>query len=217
MNSWDRVTCSACGVEASAIYHRCASGPVMADRAGNPIQALCPQAKFDEAIRGGWPEARAADWEGVGHRHRLLNDAIRGSAIGGAPSKGGVVGAASGANVEMERLAADARRQINEITDAPPVGGKLKGDHYYRVDVKSPISDEIAPYLAECADIIEALGMSFNEGEAFKAIWRLAAARTLGKAKGTSAQYDADKAAHYAGRVAAQIRADDDSKKGKKP
>ena len=96
-------------------------------------------------------------------------------------------------------------------------GGKLTGNHYYRVDVPAPISPELQPYSAECADIIEALGMSFNEGEAFKALWRLAAARTLGKAKGTTAQYDADKAAHYAGRVAAQIRAVGESKKGQKP
>lgn len=86
-------------------------------------------------------------------------------------------------------------------------GGKLTGNHYYRVDVKTPISDEVAPYAAECADIIEALNMTFNEGEAFKALWRLAAAR-LGKTKaGGNPVYDADKAAHYGARTAAQTRA----------
>lgn len=85
-------------------------------------------------------------------------------------------------------------------------GGKLSGDHYYRVQVAEPISPELAPYSAECADIIEALGMTFNEGEAFKAIWRLAA-RRQGRGKvGGSAQYDADKVAHYGARVAAQTR-----------
>ena len=83
-------------------------------------------------------------------------------------------------------------------------GGKLSGKHYYRVDVPHPISPELQPYAAECADIIEALGMTFNEGEAFKALWRLAAARQ-GRAKQEGkAQYDADKAAHYAARVAVQ-------------
>lgn len=87
--------------------------------------------------------------------------------------------------------------------DSASGGGKLKGDHYYRVDVASPISPELVPYSAECADIIEALQMTFNEGEAFKALWRLAAAR-LGKGKpGSKAQYDADKVAHYGARVAA--------------
>ena len=83
-------------------------------------------------------------------------------------------------------------------------GAKLKGNHYYRVTVGDPMSDELGPYTAECADIIEALGMTFNEGEAFKAIWRLAAGRTLGLKK-NDPQYDADKAAHYGGRVAVQV------------
>ena len=87
-------------------------------------------------------------------------------------------------------------------------GGKLTGNHYYRVDVSAPISPELQPYSAECADIIEALDMTFDEGEAFKAIWRLAAARQ-GRVKSTGAgpQYDADKAAHYGARVAAHTKA----------
>ena len=87
-------------------------------------------------------------------------------------------------------------------------GGKLTGAHYYRVEVPAPMSPELQPYSAECADIIEALDMTFNEGEAFKAIWRLAAARQ-GRVKSTGAgpQYDADKVAHYGARVAAQTRA----------
>ena len=80
-------------------------------------------------------------------------------------------------------------------------GGKLKGNHYYRVDVRQPISDELQPYSAECADIIEALEMSFNEGEAFKALWRLAAARQGNGKPNANPVYDADKVAHYGGRV----------------
>jgi hypothetical protein len=86
-------------------------------------------------------------------------------------------------------------------------GGKLAGDHYYRVEVPMPISDELKPYVAECADIIEALGMTFNEGEAFKALWRLAAARQGRGKLGNKPLYDADKVAHYGARVAAHTRA----------
>lgn len=84
-------------------------------------------------------------------------------------------------------------------------GGKLSGDHYYRVNVSKPIAPDVAPYTAECADIIEALNMTFNEGEAFKALWRLAASRQ-GRVKDGSKgmQYDADKVAHYGARVAVQ-------------
>lgn len=85
-------------------------------------------------------------------------------------------------------------------------GGKLRGDHYYRVQIADPISPEVQPYAAECADIIEALGMTFNEGEAFKAIWRLAAARQGRGKPGNKAQYDADKAAHYAARMAVCVK-----------
>jgi len=86
-------------------------------------------------------------------------------------------------------------------------GGKLAGDHYYRVRVAQPMSPELQPYAAECADIIEALGMTFNEGEAFKALWRLAAARQGRVKAGGTPLYDADKVAHYGVRVAAQQRA----------
>jgi len=87
-------------------------------------------------------------------------------------------------------------------------GGKLERKaNYYQVDIVRPVDPESAPYLAECADIIEALNMTFNEGEAFKALWRLAAARQ-GRAKaGGNPVYDADKVAHYGARTAAHTRA----------
>jgi len=92
------------------------------------------------------------------------------------------------------------------VIPSPSGGGKLAGDHYYRVKVSDPISPEVNPYTAECADIIEALGMTFNEGEAFKALWRLAAGRQGRGKAGGKPQYDADKVAHYGARVAAQTR-----------
>lgn len=103
--------------------------------------------------------------------------------------------------------AQDALRQVPKLS-----GGKMAGDHYYRVQVPQPISPELQPYAAECADIIEALGMTFNEGEAFKAIWRLASARQGRGKPGNKAQYDADKAAHYGARIAAQTKAHDGRK-----
>ena len=76
---------------------------------------------------------------------------------------------------------------------------------YYLVDVVNPNQNEEA-YRAECGDIIEALGMTFNEGCAFKAIWRTAAARTLGKIKeGGDALYDAQKVEFYGARMQAQL------------
>lgn len=86
-------------------------------------------------------------------------------------------------------------------------GGKLRGDHYYRVQIAEPMSHELQPCVVECGDVIEALDMTFNEGEAFKALWRLSAARQGRGKPGNKAQYDADKVAHYGARVAAHTAA----------
>lgn len=77
---------------------------------------------------------------------------------------------------------------------------------YYKVDIKHPTSLS-GTYTAECNDVIEALNMTFAEGEAFKAIWRLAASRTLGKLKpGMTHLYDAEKVEFFGHRMAEQHR-----------
>lgn len=77
--------------------------------------------------------------------------------------------------------------------------------NYYKVKIDNPTSSDVAPYVAECNDIIEALDMNFAEGEAFKAIWRSAAARTLGKKKkANDSKYNAEKVVFYGGRMLAQ-------------
>lgn len=79
---------------------------------------------------------------------------------------------------------------------------------YYKVDVKSPTSGGKA-YSAECNDIIEALGMNFAEGNAFKALWRRAAQRTLGLRKAGAKDdglYDAEKVVFFGERLVAQSK-----------
>jgi hypothetical protein len=72
---------------------------------------------------------------------------------------------------------------------------------YYTVHVKLPTS-KVAPYFAECNDIIEVLGMNYAEGNIFKAIWRICAARTLGKhKKGNTSKYDIEKLYFFAKRL----------------
>ena len=77
---------------------------------------------------------------------------------------------------------------------------------YYRVHVSRPTSDDVQPYRAECNDIIEALGMNYAEGNAFKALWRRAAARNLGMAKKgyEDGLYDAEKVVFFGQRLVAQ-------------
>lgn len=88
--------------------------------------------------------------------------------------------------------------------DSPPeyTGGSVS---YYTVQVETPTSGG-QPYTAECNDIIEALGMNFAEGNAFKAIWRRCAARSLGKVKAgyRDGLYDAEKVVFFGQRMVAQ-------------
>lgn len=78
-------------------------------------------------------------------------------------------------------------------------GGKV---NYYEVEILHPTREGRDPYIAECNDIIEALGLSFSEGEAFKAIWRKGAARIKpGKRGHDGGLYDAEKASFYGQRM----------------
>lgn len=88
---------------------------------------------------------------------------------------------------------------------------KLTGgsSSYYRVDVANPI--EGRPYSAECLDIIMALRMDFAEGEAFKAIWRKAAARLGNGKEGNTALYNAEKVSFFGGVMVNQESAKDDA------
>lgn len=74
---------------------------------------------------------------------------------------------------------------------------------YYAAEVVNPTNPDSDPYTAECNDIIEALGMTFAEGNAFKAIWRSCAARKFGKAKKgyDSGLYDAEKVVFFGERM----------------
>ena len=87
-------------------------------------------------------------------------------------------------------------------SDSEYTGGSVS---YYKISIAAPLSGN-APYVAECNDIIEALGMNYAEGNAFKAIWRMCAARTLGvKKRGyTDGLYDAEKVVFFGTRMVAQ-------------
>lgn len=79
---------------------------------------------------------------------------------------------------------------------------------YYRVTITKPTSLDIPPYTAECNDIIEALGMNYAEGNAFKAIWRSCAARNLKLAKASykDGLYDAEKVVFFGQRMVEQAK-----------
>jgi len=68
---------------------------------------------------------------------------------------------------------------------------------YYSVPIRKPSKGGPA-YEAEAIDIINALNMTFAEGEAFKSIWRCAASRFENLQKeGGDAHRDAQKVEYY--------------------
>lgn len=80
-----------------------------------------------------------------------------------------------------------------------------KSSEYYVIDITNPTTEGRVPYTAECNDIIEALDMNFAEGNAFKAVWRKAAARTLGLRKqGLTSLYDSEKVEFFGARLVSQ-------------
>ena len=102
----------------------------------------------------------------------------------------------------MEQHARPEESPHLSSSDAEYTGGSVS---YYKISIAAPLSGN-ASYVAECNDIIEALGMNYAEGNAFKAIWRMCAARTLGvKKRGyTDGLYDAEKVVFFGARMVAQ-------------
>ena len=92
-----------------------------------------------------------------------------------------------------------------DVTESPEYSGGSV--NYYKVEIKDPTTEGVEPYTAECNDIIEALGMNYAEGNAFKAIWRRAAQETLGLRKAGSkgdGLYDAQKVEFFGKRLVVQ-------------
>ena len=97
---------------------------------------------------------------------------------------------------------------LRRSTDWPEADKEFTGGSvdYYKVQIASPTTAENTPYMAECNDIIEALNMNYAEGNAFKAIWRSCAARSLGKIKRgyDEGKYDAEKVVFFGNRMVEQ-------------
>jgi hypothetical protein len=66
---------------------------------------------------------------------------------------------------------------------------------YYTVKITHPKRLEVSE--VECEDIIRHLNMTFDEGEAFKAIWRNAALRMGGGKPGDTEIRNGEKVEHY--------------------
>lgn len=78
-------------------------------------------------------------------------------------------------------------------------GGGLTS--YYVVDVLHPQDPDSQPYQAEAEDLIEALDLSFDEGNILKELFRKANERKGLIKPGTSQKRSAEKMYHSAGRI----------------
>lgn len=92
------------------------------------------------------------------------------------------------------------------IQSAPTEEYTGSSSNYYKVFVKNPTTLP-SPYEAECNDLIEALQMTFAEGNAFKGIWRKAKARQGVKKKGyDNGVYDSEKVVFFGERMLIEAR-----------
>lgn len=81
------------------------------------------------------------------------------------------------------------------VEDVEEESGEYTGgsSSYYDVEVNGT--------QIRCLDIIEALQMNYAEGNAFKAVWRIAAAKQGKLKKGNTMLYDAEKIAFFGERM----------------
>ena len=86
----------------------------------------------------------------------------------------------------------DSITHYRVVRSAPSSGGN---NDYYVANITNP--KRLEPCRVECEDVIQALGMTFGEGEAFKAIWRGCAARMGNGKPGDTAMRNAEKVIHY--------------------
>lgn len=96
----------------------------------------------------------------------------------------------------------------NHSDDCPVVkaagrsGESSGGDNdYWVATVTNP--KRLEPYQAECEDLIELFQMTFQEGEAFKALWRKGQLRIGNGKPGDTLLRNSEKAYHYSGRMVA--------------
>ena len=113
---------------------------------------------------------------------------------------------------ELELLSVSKSVRLEGVVHPVEIKGTLDPEHtggsvnYYKVHVANPTTLD-KPYDAEANDIIESLGLTFAEGNLFKAIWRMAADRNGKKKKGNNSVYDAEKLVFFAERVLVQEKA----------
>lgn len=97
---------------------------------------------------------------------------------------------------ELQQLLTPINRNEDQTEPQPQLSGG--SCNYYMVDVKKPTTLEEA-YTVECNDLIEALGLTWQEANIYKEIFRTANERTHGNGKdGNNPKRAAEKVLFFA-------------------
>jgi len=119
---------------------------------------------------------------------------------------GGVIGYETFGAVPLVLLNTLDIERDTTVQNTPTEEYTGSSSNYYKVFVKNPTTLP-SPYEAECNDLIEALQMTFAEGNAFKGIWRKAKARQGVKKKGyDNGVYDSEKVVFFGERMLIEAR-----------
>ena len=95
-------------------------------------------------------------------------------------------------------------RRMDAIGQNGPTGEHYSSgsdNDYWIARINSP--KRLEPYSAECEDLIELFQMTFQEGEAFKALWRKGQMRIGNGKPGDTLLRNSEKVYHFGGRMVA--------------
>lgn len=101
---------------------------------------------------------------------------------------------------DLPRMPRPSEVRSAHVDDEPKEATSSGGDNdYWIASITHP--KRLEPYDAECEDLIEHFQMSFQEGEAFKALWRKGQARIGNGKPGDSPLRNAQKVRHFGARM----------------
>ena len=88
---------------------------------------------------------------------------------------------------------------VHNADDEPAAVSGSAGANWYKIDLPDLVDGQ-----STCQEVIEALDLDFNEGEALKSIWRKARERQGHGKPGSTPKYNAEKVAYYGDRMVIQ-------------
>ena len=121
------------------------------------------------------------------------------------------------ADLAIDRMSARMLKEMEELRAVDPFSEPEEDEEWEKIQHKQESSGgdndywiaridnpkRLEPYSAECEDLIELFQMTFQEGEAFKALWRKGQMRIGNGKPGDTLLRNSEKVFHFAGRMVA--------------